>query len=107
MKRSLSSKVALFVLAISGGAIINVAVARGCATWLPEKSDGWTSMRSGAVRLDNGMTWGAHTRPTRLFQDRFPCEWPRLTVGLSLRSKSAMACGHGAVVQRTPCLDCV
>ena len=47
----------VFLLLLAGGAIINIAVAWGCAIFLCDVTDGWT-MRSGASRLENGSVWG-------------------------------------------------
>ena len=43
------------------GAVVNVAVAWGCATFLADARNGW-EMHSGATRLESGAVWGIRRR---------------------------------------------
>ncbi len=52
MKRRLTKLVVFLLL----GAILNVAVAWGCALILAEQTDNW-NMRSGAARLEDDYVW--------------------------------------------------
>src|SRR5438477_7965855 len=47
----------LLLVLLAGGAIVNIAVAWGCTIILADQSYGWTSLRSGAARLDDGHVW--------------------------------------------------